>query len=395
VLLLLSAATNNLRAQVNGPLQPKQGTQPKTAASDRTDDTPSDVLPPEEWRRVDAAVERGLAFLATHQQPDGSFRTIEQGQPGVTSLCMMAFIAHGHVPGDGKYGKQLERAANFVLSCQKPCGLVVSVGQEGPTIDRNVNGGPGTTAAYNHAISSLLLSEYYGMSQPPKSEQIKKAINKALAATLQMQRWSKDLPEDRGGWRYITDVGLHDSDLSITGWNLMFLRSARNAGFDVPREPIDDAIKYIRRTYKPKLGRFTYTTGRDSNGSRGMSGAGILALAHAGFHNSPEAQSAGAWVLSQTFEPYNKSIQFNSDRTLDHYHYAVFSCCQGMYQLGGGYWEKFFPRIVPILLANQQADGSWPPDSQKWDAPYGSDYTTALMVMSLGASNQLLPIFQR
>ena len=39
-----------------------------------------------------------------------------------------------------------------------------------------------------------------------------------------------------------------------------------------------------------------------------------------------------------------------------------------MYQLGDRYWEEFFPRIVPILLANQQADGSWPADSQKWDA---------------------------
>jgi hypothetical protein len=66
-----------------------------------------------------------------------------------------------------------------------------------------------------------------------------------------------------------------------------------------------------------------------------------------------------------------------------------------MYQLGGKYWEEFFPKLVPILLANQQADGSWPPDSQKWDAPYGSEYTTALIVMTLGAPNQLLPIFQR
>jgi hypothetical protein len=31
-----------------------------------------------------------------------------------------------------------------------------------------------------------------------------------------------------------------------------------------------------------------------------MTGAGILALAQAGFHNSPEAQSAGRWMLEHS-----------------------------------------------------------------------------------------------
>jgi hypothetical protein len=126
-----------------------------------------------------------------------------------------------------------------------------------------------------------------------------------------------------------------------------------------------------------------------------MAGAGILALAHAGYHDSIEARNAGEWILKQKFEPYNTTVKFNTDRILDHYHFAAFSCCQGMYQLGGRYWEEFFPRIVPILLANQQNDGSWPADSQKWDAPYGSAYTTALVVMTLATPNQVIPIFQR
>ena len=51
-----------------------------------------------------------------------------------------------------------------------------------------------------------------------------------------MQLWPKDSPADRGGWRYIHDLDDVDSDLSVTGWQLMFLRSARNAGFEVPNE---------------------------------------------------------------------------------------------------------------------------------------------------------------
>jgi hypothetical protein len=66
-----------------------------------------------------------------------------------------------------------------------------------------------------------------------------------------------------------------------------------------------------------------------------------------------------------------------------------------MYQLGGRYWQEFFPHTVATLLANQLPDGSWPADSHWHDGQFGRAYTTALVVMTLGAPNQLLPIFQR
>jgi hypothetical protein len=66
-----------------------------------------------------------------------------------------------------------------------------------------------------------------------------------------------------------------------------------------------------------------------------------------------------------------------------------------MYQLGGEHWSRFFPWVVNTLLANQRDDGSWPAESHYYDAQFGNAYTTALVVMTLGAPNQLLPIFQR
>jgi hypothetical protein len=360
-----------------------------------SDDTPTDVLSDEEWRRVDAAVERALTWMAARQQDDGAFPTLERGQPGVTSLCVMAFLSQGHRPGAGQFGKRLERATDFVLQCQKQNGLIGATAEDTPELFRQGRSGLGTNTAYNHAISSLLLSELYGMGQPPEAKRMEMAIKKALAASLTMQRWPKDKEADKGGWRYLDDRDESDSDLSVTGWELMFLRSARNAGFDVPKEAIDDAVAYVRRCYSKEYGTFQYWIDRGDGRSRGMAGAGILALAHAGYHDSIEAQNTGAWILKQKFEPYNTTVKFNSDRVLDHYHFGVFSCCQGMYQLGGQYWKEFFPRIVPILLANQQPDGSWPADSQKWDAPYGSAYTTSLIVITLATPNQLLPIFQR
>jgi hypothetical protein len=374
----------------------KPATNPPARTSSRdADDSPAKVLSAEEWKRVDVAVERALAWLATEQQPDGSFPTLDSGQPGVTSLCTMAFMAHGHTAGEGTYARQIERARDYTMRCQKENGLITLIGPEGEEISRQINHDIGERVAYNHAISSLMLSELYGTSKVDRSNKLETVIAKSLKASLEMQRWPKDLAIDDGGWRYIDDKDEHDADLSITGWELMFLRSARNAGFDVPEKSIDEAVGYVRRTFSSKYGAFGYMAVPGDYRSRGMAGAGVLALAHAGFHGAPEAVQSGNWILQHNFDDYNKTEPFPQDWLNDRYHYGLFNCCQAMYQLGGRYWEQFYPRAVRAVLANQRADGSWAAESHFHDAQFGNAYTTALVVLSLGAPNQLLPIFQR
>src|SRR6266576_2901686 len=103
---VLMDASNSARAQnkaadsverADSSLQ--SGAKQKLAKPD-ADDSPPNVLSPEEWQRVDSAVRRGLTWLASQQQDDGAFPTLEMGQPAVTSLCAMAFVSHGHAPGN-------------------------------------------------------------------------------------------------------------------------------------------------------------------------------------------------------------------------------------------------------------------------------------------------------
>ena len=364
-------------------------------APDRIADASTRVLSPHQWQRVDASVSRALEWLAAQQEADGSFPTLDTGQPGVTCLCMLAFMAHGHLPGEGPYGEHLKRAGEYALSCQKPNGLVTLVGPDGPTISRAIVHEIGVTTAYNHGISALTLSELYGM-RSADTVRLKNAITPALGATLEMQRWPKDRQIDHGGWRYIDNFDDKDSDLSITGWQLKFLRSARNAGFDVPEESIDDAVAYVRRTFTPRYGAFCYAADEHLDfRSRGMAGAGILALAHAGHHNAPEATRSGEWILQHHFHDYNQIEPFLQSWKNDRYHYGLFNCCQAMYQLGGSYWQQFFPGAATTLLQNQLPDGSWPAENHHHDAQFGNAYTTALALLTLGAPNQLLPIYQR
>jgi hypothetical protein len=389
--LALSCLLPQLHAE-DGLAAQRKPTNPTPGATPRaTDDDVKDIMSADEWRRVDSSVDRALSFLISQQEQDGRFPSYDNAQPAVTSLCLLAFMAHGHTPGHGIYGERLERALKFIISCQKKNGLLMLVGPDEPQISRGVDHMIGALGSYDHAISSLTLAELYGMNQP-RNAQLQKVIDRAIVATIEMQNWPKHMPEDRGGWRYINNFDESDSDLSLTGWHLMFLRSARNAGFDVREEAIKNAVAYIRRTFNDQYGTFTYTIKRGDTRSRGMTGAGILALGHAGFHNSAEAKRAAEALMSYDFDAYNGRGPFPQN---DRYHYSLFMCCQGAYQMGSPYWERFFPHVARSVVAHQRGDGSWALESFSRDQKYGNSYTTAMVILTLGAPNQLLPIFQR
>jgi Prenyltransferase and squalene oxidase repeat len=360
------------------------------AAADGRSDL-SDALSAEEWKRVDAALERALAWLARNQNSDGSFPTLSQGQPAVTSLCTMAFLSCGHQPGSGQYGERLNRAIDFVLECQQPSGLFsFDQPQKG-----HVHQGASHTATYNHAISGLMLCEAYGQVDSVRSAKIAKAVDRALEMTARIQvEPSKANAVDKGGWRYLYRPGSFtpsDSDLSVTGWHLMFLRSAKNAQFDVPDAMVADALKYVERCFDEKQGGFVYgLIGNDRHVSRGMMGVGALSLALGGKHQTVMARRVGDWLIAHPFDVYGATMQ-----TEDRFHYSAYYCSHAMAQLGGEYWTRFFPVLAKTLVEAQSPDGSWATEIGRDDNIYGTAYPTALSVLTLTPAYQMLPIYQR
>jgi len=335
---------------------------------------------------IQDSVDRALAWLASRQQRDGSFPTYETGQPGVTALCVLAFLSNGHLPGDGPYGKTIDAGIDFVRSCRQEGGLISY--QRPPATHATHNAAH--TGNYNHAIGALLLTEVYGMVERERSAEIRPVIEDAIAYTRRVQTERKENPLDLGGWRYIRRYNEVRSDLSVTSWQLMFWRSARNAGFDVPSEWIDAAKDYVLRCYDDRNGVFLYTNnGPDPIHSRGMIGAGILCLSLSGMHETPMAYRSGNWILAHPIDRYNVTIG-----KLDRFHYSVFYCSQAMLQLGGDHWRRFYPRMAQTMIDNQAREGCWDAESRE-DTIFGNHYTTALSVLALTAPYQILPIFQR
>jgi hypothetical protein len=349
-------------------------------------------LPPEEWKRVEKAVDRALAWLVSQQQPDGSFLAIDTGQPAVTSLCTLAFLSRGHQPGRGPYGAVVTKAIDYVLQCQQSDGLLCRLVPE----QVHVHLGASHTGTYNHAIAGLMLAEVFGGSSGEQAKRIKLAIERGLRCTLRLQsNAEKRFPEDNGGWRYIRHYRDIDSDLSATGWQVMFLRSARNAEFSVPATAVDEAEGFVQRCFDERAGLFNYDPGaRQAGSDRAMMGAGALSLSLGGKHQTEMARRAGEWLLSHPFNQYGQGDYSPADRGSGRFNYSAYYCSQAMAQLGGRYWQGFFPPLARTFVENQSENGSWRPEQQE-DSQFGLAYSTALGVLTLTPPMQLLPIYQR
>lgn len=377
VLLALSATTMAQSQQV--AIGPQVLDAPSASASD-----PHAILSDTDWRRIEQAVDRGLSYLAARQAADGSFSSKDTGQPAVTSLAVMAFLARGHLPGEGPYGPALDRAVQYVIRCQKPDGLI-SLLNPGPPDITAEPGQPSVTGAYNHPISGLMLAEVYGMSAGDNAPDVRKAIEQAVQFTLAEQRKPKN-PQEKGGWRYLRERYNSQSDMSITSWQLMFLRSTRNAGFEVPVSVIDDAMTYVERCFRPDGSVYYGLHPSNRRWTPAMNGAGVLSMSLAGRHDTARARRTGDFILSRRSE-------FLQYRNSEFHLYSCFYCSQAMYQLGGEYWAKFFPFVASIVLSRQSADGSYPQDAKCVE--WGPCLSTAMATLALETPNGLLPIFQR
>jgi hypothetical protein len=331
------------------------------------------------WRDVETAVDSGLAFLGRQLRANGSFQQNANNDPGISALCVLAFMSRGHLPGQGPYGETLTKAVDFLLGCQQADGLLSQVRQK-------------YHAQYNHAITALVVSELYGMTRPVDEAKYRRAIERAIEFTSHRYSQPKQFADDQGSWRYLQRHSRSDGDLSVTSWSVMFLRSAKNSGFEIDSNLINEALAYMKRLYDPQRKTFRYEIHADDprfNYPRGMAGAGLLSMSLSGDHYSEFARNAAKYILSQPFD------QFDRPNSHEEYPcYGAFYCSQAMFQMGGEYWDEFYPKLVQTLLKSQRADGSWL--LQKGlDVQYGPSYMTAMTILALTPPYQILPIFQR
>ena len=178
--------------------------------------------------QTESTIERGLEYLASVQQDDGrwSFQggrdparpaPLIRADTAATGLSLLAFLGAGYDHFDGKYREEVAGGLRWLVDHQRPGGDLYHR-QEGPA-----NQG---IWLYSHGIASIALCEAYGMTG---DEQLQTPAQKALDFIIASQH------PTYGGWRYAPG---DTPDLSVSGWQLMALRSGQLAGLDVPPETI-------------------------------------------------------------------------------------------------------------------------------------------------------------
>lgn len=344
--------------------------------------------------RVESATQRGLAYLAATQsrvgywtgdvgtKMRGSYRVTaaDSSHIGITALALMAFLACGELPGKGKYGDNVDRAAKYLASAAHENGYMTTNG----------------TRMYSHAFASLALAEIYGMT---KSKDVRESLQRSI-------QFISDSQNHSGGWRYKPFT--EDSDMSITVCQVMALRSARNAGIFVARNVIADAVKYVRESerdpnenagwgrYRRRSsslfnnGVFKYQQRRGSRASFAVTAAGITTLYGAGIYEDPLIDRGIAFLL-ENHSAYN-------DHYENHYslYYGNYYAVQALFMAGGERWKDYYygtdesTGIADFFTARQSREGSW-----SCDLGPGTNFATAVATLILAIPFQYLPIFQR
>jgi hypothetical protein len=337
---------------------------------------------------VSDSVRRATAWITSKQKPAGyindenSQAEVRRGSVpshsiAMTSLALMGLASVGHLPDSPTpEGQAAGRALRFVVDHLEP--------DENGYLGRSDR-----SRMYGHGIITLMLTEMIGHAPDEETDRkLHELVKGAIGLILRSQAVSKS-EANRGGWRY--EPASSDADISVSVWQLMSLRAAKNAGFEVPKSAIDAGIAYIKRSYRgergpegravsdsgfsyePYGGRMTFST----------TAAGLLSLQVAGDYEAPEVGGSARWLLShapETGEPW--------------FFYGAYYYAQGMHQRGGEFAAVARERTERLLLSIQNADGSWQPTNGN-ERSAGMVYATSLALLSLSVYHHFLPIYQK
>lgn len=375
---------------------------------------------------TERAVEAALDWLVRHQAEDGRWaaddfaercveppcrgpsNSVPDGGPGsegpgagdghfdvgVTGLALLALMGHGETHRGASSEARREavgRGIGWLLESQAEVGSI-GVGEDVPAYTASVvcDGPPSPLAhggLYNHAIATAALCEALAMTG---DEDLRDAARAAVQLALAAQT-------PGGGWNYPEPGG---SNSHLTGWMVLALTSARDAGIDIPPEAFQGAMTWFDRVAVP-------FDDRSDRGYARSGEIGYMAPGDGGSYIEPEEaftalptntalallcrdlcgdgrrdlDAAQAAILMQhlpRWEPRPEASPINLCYWL-HATYALF--CRG-----GEDWRRWNEALREALVPSQRRDacarGSWDPVSD-WAMVGGRVYTTAVGALTL------------
>ena len=339
----------------------------------------------------EAAVASGMKWLANHQYPDGSWSLNHSAHPNckgqcsqagksgekpfesrmaATGLALLVFLGGGHTHQSGDYQKDVKSGVEFLLKN----GRTTSQGFDlCPTVVANEK-------MYTQGICTIALSELAALTKDPR---VRSAASSSVEFIVKAQntKW--------GGWVYnpSTTAGpMPEGDTSVTGWQIMALKSAQNAKLKFPPQSFTGCSVYLDSVQTNGGAQYKYGPPQ-SGPTASMTAAALLCRMYLGWDRKNKGLQDGVIYLGKV-KPSPNDMYYN--------YYAT----QVMHHWGGEEWTAWNNVMRDQLVRTQHTlkdghlSGSWDVAAGGGDAG-GRLYMTCLCVMTLEVYYRHLPIYRR
>ena len=323
---------------------------------------------------TEAAVARGLEWLARHQEPAGHWSLHKfnshpgctcqnPGQSitdaGATALALLPFLGAGQTHIAGMYKDEVRAGLDFLLDNQAPDGDLST-------------GARGNTRLYTHGQASIVLCEAYMMSG---DQRLKQPAQNAITFIVAAQH-------HQGGWRYNPGQA---GDTSVVGWQIMALQSARAAGLQVPNSVLQKANQFLNSVQAPNQ---LYAYQPRVSPTYVMTAEAILCRYYLGHGRNASTIDTGINHLIDNHLPSRSGSNI----------YYLYYGTQVMHHYGGPEWDLWNDQMRELLIGTQHSDGhrrgSWTP-IENHDRQGGRLYATAMAICCLEVYYRHLPIFRK
>lgn len=323
-------------------------------------------------RGTQKAVMEGLKWLQRRQGSDGMWSLTgpypngasTENKEAATGLALIAFQGAGYTPeGDSKgpFTRTVARGWTSLLASQADNGNFFQDGR-------------GTGRLYTHAICTIAICELYGMTRESK---YRDAAQRAINYCVKTQA-----PE--GGWRYTPN---RDNDLSVTGWFVIALQSARMAGLDVPSTTLSGIRDYL--DIVSRNGGSEYAYSHRHGPTLSMTSEGLLSRQYLGWRHEDPRLQRGADLLIENLPSWEEG-----DRDCYYWYYATQVC----HHMESHHWRVWNERMREVIPSNQILEGrergSWDPRGDRWATSGGRLFGTCLSIYMLEVYYRHLPIYQ-
>ena len=348
--------------------------------------------------KVDDLINKGLEWLMSQQQTDGSFLFrgySDQGRRSVafTSWAMLAMLQNGSSYND----PFVQDCWNWIKGQTRSDGSIVSYELGNANYE--------TSIALMALIPLMISYQVWGIANTELNDAIYAAVNWIVQAqNLEHLGYQSD-NLNYGGWNYdpqnISESGYQGwSDLSNSQWSIIALAAARDFGIQtIPQNTWDTAEIFVRRCYSNATEVYNETSGENDYyygfayqpeeggyawvNSR-MNAAGIWCLTLMGYDDSdPQIKEALKYMAYSWESEYVDDSLYSND----YQYYALISAAKALLMTGHSVnteysWMYF--SIYDFLKGHVLRDIS-DPNLWYWDNTPGSEdpvYATLLAILS-------------